>query len=277
VSRDLVNVTRNGRRVVRVRQEAPAADPWERSVATLGEAERRKEVSARLKELNPGFSGRIDPHAPGFDLSIAGPEVRDISPLRAMPGLKALHIMAANPSDISPLRGTRLTKLDLWAGASDLSPLRGIGLRSLDLSGSKNVTDLSPLKGMPLGALTIAFTGVSDLRPLEGMQLHFLNCDSSKVTDLSPLKGARLKQLAIHNTKVTDLSPLKGTTLTSLRMEGSAVTDLSPLEGVPLESLSCNFDAPRDARVLRGIKTLSTINGKPAAEFWKGVDANTRD
>jgi hypothetical protein len=28
----------------------------------------------------------------------------------------------------------------------------------------------------------------------------------------------------------------------------------------------------RDAEILRSIKTLETINGKPAAEFWKEVD-----
>jgi hypothetical protein len=50
------------------------------------------------------------------------------------------------------------------------------------------------------------------------------------------------------------------------------VLDLSPLKGLPLKWLYCNFPE-RDAALLRSIKTLETINGKPAAEFWKEVEA----
>ncbi len=67
VSRELVSVTKNGRLVVRVSQEAPHdvktakaagdATEWERSVAALPAAEQVKAVGARLKELNPGFDG----------------------------------------------------------------------------------------------------------------------------------------------------------------------------------------------------------------------------
>ena len=35
------------------------------------------------------------------------------------------------------------------------------------------------------------------------------------------------------------------------------------------EHLECDFSALRDADVLRRIKTLKTINHKPAAELWK--------
>jgi hypothetical protein len=43
--------------------------------------------------------------------------------------------------------------------------------------------------------------------------------------------------------------------------------------GLPLQSLGCDFKPERDAEILRSIKTLEAINGKPAAEFWKDVDA----
>jgi hypothetical protein len=36
--------------------------------------------------------------------------------------------------------------------------------------------------------------------------------------------------------------------------------------------LGCDFKPDRDTEVLRSIKTLEFINGKPAAEFWKGVE-----
>ena len=52
---------------------------------------------------------------------------------------------------------------------------------------------------------------------------------------------------------------------------------MSPLKGLALEELHVsNFHAERDAKILRAIKTIQTINGKPAAEFWKEVDAKAQ-
>src|SRR5262249_34444292 len=72
VSRKLITVTRNGRPVVRVSQEAlppdamaagPPADAvaWERVVTGLPAAEQVKAVAARLKELNPDYDGKVAP------------------------------------------------------------------------------------------------------------------------------------------------------------------------------------------------------------------------
>ena len=41
---------------------------------------------------------------------------------------------------------------------------------------------------------------------------------------------------------------------------------------MPLKDLDCDFKPERDTELLRSIKTLETINGKPAAEFWKEVE-----
>jgi hypothetical protein len=49
------------------------------------------------------------------------------------------------------------------------------------------------------------------------------------------------------------------------------------LKGLPLKSLICDFDADRDAEILRSIKTLETINDKPAAQFWKEVEGQAKD
>ena len=62
-----------------------------------------------------------------------------------------------------------------------------------------------------------------------------------------------------------------------VQLTGVAVTDLSPLKDMPLKTLTCDFVAARDAGVLRGLRTLETINDKPAAEFWKAVDAPPGD
>ena len=283
VSQELVQVERDGRRVVRVSREPPleggkiaepAADltDWERSVADLPYLERVKAVIARLKDLNPGLDNIS--YNEYVDLLIFSPELRDLSPLRIMPGLRGLHLNAANLGDISPLRGMELTRVDLFhTGVSDLSPLESPSLRSLDLSGSTQVTELSPVKAMALDSLTIAYTGVGDLTPLKGTKLTHLNCDSSRVADLSPLEGVPLTKLLVQNTPVSDLSPLRSMPLRELNLNGSAVTDLTPIEGLPLERIDCDFRASRDAKVLRGIVTLKTINGKPAAQFWKEVDA----
>jgi len=61
--------------------------------------------------------------------------------------------------------------------------------------------------------------------------------------------------------------------LTTLHCNSTRVSDLSLLNGMPLKDLRCDFKPERDAGVLRSIKTLETINGKPAQEFWKEVDA----
>ncbi len=44
----------------------------------------------------------------------------------------------------------------------------------------------------------------------------------------------------------------------------------SPLANCPLEMITCSFDLERDGLVLRSIKTLQTINGKPAADVLGG-------
>jgi len=47
------------------------------------------------------------------------------------------------------------------------------------------------------------------------------------------------------------------------------VSDLSPLKDMPLKELKCDFKPERDAKILRSIKTLETINGKPAKDVLK--------
>ena len=58
---------------------------------------------------------------------------------------------------------------------------------------------------------------------------------------------------------------------------GSDYMDLAPLTHLPLEELTCPEPmARKDGPVLKGIKTLKTINGRPAAEFWKQDVSRTR-
>ena len=57
--------------------------------------------------------------------------------------------------------------------------------------------------------------------------------------------------------------------LTYLSCDRTKVTDLSLLKDMPLKFLCCDFKSERDAAILRSIKTLETINDRPAPEFWK--------
>ena len=71
------------------------------------------------------------------------------------------------------------------------------------------------------------------------------------------------------STRVADLEPLQGMKLTSLWARGTPVTNLSSLAGMPLQILECDFNLDRDADVLRSLKSLKSINGKPAPQFWE--------
>ena len=232
---EVVSVTNNGRQVVRVIQESPgnqvveqSADKvaWQRSVAALPVSERVDAVVARLKDLNPGFDGWKDGKPFQFDVMLDGSQLKDISPLRAMPNLTSLWVMSDQLVDLSPLQGLPLTRLALHGTlVPDLTPLQDINLTELDLTGSINVSDLSPLAGMPLNSLTIAYTTVSNLAPLQGMQLYHFNGDSSKVSDLTPLKGMPLKSLFMHNSEVFDLSVLGNMPVESVKCYNSQVGD----------------------------------------------------
>ncbi len=45
------------------------------------------------------------------------------------------------------------------------------------------------------------------------------------------------------------------------------------MERESLKNIYCELQPERGAKFLRSLKTLETINGKPAAELWKEVDS----
>jgi Leucine-rich repeat (LRR) protein len=125
---------------------------------------------------------------------------------------------------------------------------------------------------MKLWYLYCGDANIADLSPLKGMPLKHLNIDSNPLSDLSPLKKLPLSSLNTSFTLLTNLSPLRGMPLTHLHCPLMKVTDFSPLKGLYLKELSFDFKPERDTEILRSIKTLETINDKPAAEFWKEVE-----
>ena len=259
-----------------------AFDAWVKLVAALPADEQVKAVAARLKERNPGFDGKIDDHniqeSVVTYLRFVTDNVTDISPVRALSGLRTLQCKGSGGgkgqlADLSPLKDMKLTALDCGqTQVTDLSPLKHMKLTSLGCYDT-SITDLSPLQGMPLTVLSTGGTKVSDLSPLKDMPLISLFCERTLVTDLSPLKDMKLTDLSCFGTKVADLSPLKGLPLTKLTCNATQIIDLSPLKGMPLRDIWCDFNPGRDAGILRSIKSLTTINGKPAQEVLKEVPA----
>ncbi len=212
-------------------------------------------VSKKLVELNPGFdgkfSGRDGKGVPKIENGVVtelwfrSNNVTDISPVRALAGLKVLQWMGemnadvqnAHPISLSPLQGMHLETLAcVHIPVSDLSPISEMSLTSLKV-GHSLVSDLSPLRNMPLSELECGQTEVSDLSPLKGMKLTSFNCGQTKVSTLSPLQGMPLTTLHVAYTQVSDLTPLQGMPLTTLNLSYTQVSSLSPLQGMKLTSL----------------------------------------
>jgi tetratricopeptide (TPR) repeat protein len=243
------------------------ATEWERKVAALPAAEQVKAVAAKLKELNPGFDGRVafiqndvflDPAFDGgvvayvkdgvvIHLALDAAEVADLSPVRALTGLQRLNL---------DLR----TKHD--GKYRDLSPLRGLPLKALWFHCSL-VSDLSPLKDMPLEELTCSGSGIRDLSPLKGRPLLILDVEQTQVRDLLPLRGMPVKSLACRETRVNDRDVID--------QNLEALRTLKNLEQI---SIDVNDENHKVLRTLK-LKDLKWINGKAVADFWKDLDEQT--
>lgn len=161
---------------------------WHKEVAALPPAKQVSAVSKKMKDRNTGFDGKLKETITGdvvTGLEFITDNVTDLSPLRALPGLKSLKC-----------GGTH-------------SMLKGKG----------KLVDLAPLKDMKLTVLHVPYTKVWDLRPLKDMPLTELNCHHTKVADLVPLKGMKLTTFDCGGTTtaIVDFSPLRGMPLIDIR------------------------------------------------------------
>jgi eukaryotic-like serine/threonine-protein kinase len=220
-----------------------AIEAWLQRITDLPAEQQVEAVSAKLKELNPGFDGVVGrryENGAVVEFHLLTDHVTNIAPLRALTGLEMLVCRGSEPGK---------------GQLTDLGPLRGLKLDYLDCGSNFKLTDLAPLKGMPLRQLICWCTGVADLRPLRGMPLTRLDCQWAYVADLEPLAGMPLAHLFIRS--------------------NVAAPDLAPLIGMPLTELECEFNPERDTGILRSIRTLQTINEKPAQEFWREAAARS--
>jgi serine/threonine protein kinase/Leucine-rich repeat (LRR) protein len=179
------------------RWNTPAFQQWVKATQALPAEKQIEAVSKKLMELNPGFDGKLTgsegkgtptiKNGVVMILNFRSDDISDISPVRALVGLKFLGCA-----------GTSQSASNLF----DLSPLEGMPLEGLDCHFTQ-VSDLSPIQGMPLGKLYCHNTNVLDLTPLEGMPLKTLECDQTSVSDLSPLAGMNLTELRITPKNIT--------------------------------------------------------------------------
>jgi Leucine-rich repeat (LRR) protein len=145
----------------------PFPDADVQRIAALPAAVQVEEVRQELMRRNKGFDGALKHQIEGdvvTELSLEGPtcdQVTDLSPVRALVGLKSLGGRLPQLSDLSPLKEMKLTELSLEA---------------------RQVKDLSPLKGMPLKTLSVYATGVTDLTPLQGMPLEEIRLTPKNIT-----------------------------------------------------------------------------------------------
>ena len=223
--------------------ENPEFMLWQKSVAELPAEKQVKAVAMKLAELNPGFDGtakwRIEDQVVKM-LKIPTESVSNITPVQALKGLTELQVFAGSP-------GT--------GRLSDLSPVRGLKLTKLHCDRNPQITDLSPLKGMPLVTLQCDHTAVSDLSSLVGSPLEYLNCNYTPLHDLTPLSGLPLTSLYCCYTCFEELSPLRDTQLLTLAIEGTKVTELSPIQHCPLSNLWCGNTRIANLALLQGDET----------------------
>jgi len=256
---------------------------WMKRVALLSAKEQMREVEKKLRELNPGFDGKMTPtieQGVVKELAFQTDRVTDISPVRALAELRSLKCGGSIPTskgqlaDLSPLKGLPLVILYCeYTSVADLTPLRGMSLWQLSIRGTE-VSDLSPLAELRLRWLDCGETPVSDLSPLRELPLYNLSIDKSSVSDLSPLQGMQIAELQLNGTAVSDLSPLMGMPLSHLGCRTTSVPDLSALRGMQLIGIWCEVKSPGDIAILRSFTRLESIDGSPPADFWKKVDAD---
>jgi serine/threonine protein kinase len=204
-----------------------------RRLEPLSPVERMERVMAKMREVNPQFTGKEKYTVEDdmvTELTLTSVGVRNIWPLCALQNLRVLNLSG-------DATGKRRSEL----------------------------TDISALAELPLDEVNVSWTSVEDLSPLAKLQIKSLRCANTLVKNLAPLQGLPLTELDIAFTGVVDLSPLRGMALTSLRCNDTKVRDLSPLRGMPLKTVSLDARLLRgEGEVVRSWSQLETFNDAPA-------------
>jgi serine/threonine protein kinase/WD40 repeat protein len=285
----------------------PPLDPkWVEQVRALKFDEQAKEVADELKRRNPEFDpADVVLEQAGRTVRLTSPAVADLTPLRALPKLAEVYVKLpqakrgeARLANLGPLAGLPLRNLTIenCPRVTDLAPLRGAPLKYLHIAGL-GVTDLGPLADAPLTSVGLIATPVKSLEPLASKPLTiFLAHEQGLVgggfndIDYRVLKGMPVRELGVDpkacspdEWAVLRTLPVKtlyvGTHYDAtrdperLREFLKAVPTVTKFESAVLNAPGRAGARKSMADVLRAFPNVVTINGKPAAEFWKEFDA----
>jgi hypothetical protein len=153
-------------------------------------------------------------------LTLRGPDIRDLGPLRGAVGLERLTLEGHAVSDVTPLVGlTRLSELELVRGVplaeaeeaalldglARLTSVRRLVLRELGLRRLPRLEQLLALR-----ELDVVGNRLRELGPLAGApRLEVLYASRNAVEDLAPVASATsLRELFISSNRVTSVAPL---------------------------------------------------------------------
>ncbi len=145
--------------------------------------------------------------SPLSELSIAGNQIRDLRPLKALTSLRHLSIGENPISDITVLRSLKhLRQLSLHNNPiNDISPVWELTqLQNLSIRFMK-IHDLSPIAKLTgLILLQLDDNGVSDISPLAALKnLQYLFLDRNPISDISPLTALKnLQELGLRDTLI---------------------------------------------------------------------------
>lgn len=116
---------------------------------------------------------------------------------------------------------------------TDISPLKGLPLERLNIAGNR-ITDLSAIENMhTLVELNIDYNPVSDILPLSTLYyLVSLDASDTLIEDVTALAGLYyLKFLYINDAHIKDVSALADLELVNCFLENNKIKDVSPHEG----------------------------------------------
>lgn len=263
-------------RLERERKQAEALKALE--AARLAAEQRAKEAErGTYFERRDRLTGREQIALIREELSIRNGGIRvNVSPefegdqligldLRSMPDVVRRGEGAMLVTDLSPLRGLKLRKLNLenFASLETLDGLKGMPLEWLYMRRCESLEDLSALKGMPIQWLVMSDVKIKDVEALRGMPLKHFVCDSARsLTSTTPLKGIAFETISLSNcVALKDIDGLDGINAEKgqANLNGTAISDLSPLAGKQIDILSLrNCDS---------IKTLDGLKGAKIGEL----------
>lgn len=215
-------------------------------------------------------------------------DLKDITAIGKLTGLRVLYLQRNQISDLSPLK--KLKKLQILslngnqitsvASLSGLSDLQELYLAENNLSDISALSKLKTLKILNLG--TNSITNINSLSGLKKLSVLYL--DKNKISDLKPLsKLTALTQLYLPENKVTSISALKGLKkLRILSLNRNTVTDLTPLaQLISMEKLYLKNNKIADITPLKGLTGLKELylKGNKISDFSpvKGIYQNLKD